>query len=306
MNLFLQAAYKVVDIPVHSCYDIGKDYFMPVVGSVLAFLFAYLIMWFQNRNAVNVEKEKEAIVKSHMKSFTQLYLNKALTEIDINYTMASAFLSNYKFEKPHEVKTYKFTNSSVETLLEIDSTRLYSAFEEYMITSKFRENYVEFTVTLRKINSILNYFNTLNEKFLQDKQDSANNIKNLYDKYLTKVLELLSSKNLNNENYLLRKDGLLISKMDDYNIFLRSRNTSKSASYFLLSIMRELINSMRNRESITEEDNYILQNYIVELQMLLLNEQIFYSYYNKNCDEISLKLNNYKIKLLTFKVAIES
>ncbi|UIR56960.1 hypothetical protein LZQ00_03880 [Sphingobacterium sp. SRCM116780] len=44
MNIFLQTAYKVIDIPTHSCYDIAKDFIIPVAGSFIAFGGAYLIM----------------------------------------------------------------------------------------------------------------------------------------------------------------------------------------------------------------------------------------------------------------------
>lgn len=60
MNLFLQAAYKVIDVPIHSCYEIFKDFIVPIFGSALGVFGAYYVMNKQLKKSNKKEQEDES------------------------------------------------------------------------------------------------------------------------------------------------------------------------------------------------------------------------------------------------------
>ncbi|WP_286753870.1 MULTISPECIES: hypothetical protein [Sphingobacterium] len=55
----LQAAYKIIEIPEHSCYEIFKDIFVPIIGSGLGVFGAYWVMSSQIKQTKQIESEKE-------------------------------------------------------------------------------------------------------------------------------------------------------------------------------------------------------------------------------------------------------
>lgn len=79
---FLQAAYKITEIPQHSCYDIGKDYIIPFFSTIVAFGGAVYIMKKQILKQKKIEEERISNENLLTKKIYRLNVKKLIEDLE--------------------------------------------------------------------------------------------------------------------------------------------------------------------------------------------------------------------------------
>ncbi|WP_447766999.1 hypothetical protein [Sphingobacterium faecium] len=81
MNLLLQAAYKVIDVPVHSCYDIAKDFIVPIFTILFSVIVVILGFILQKRHSDKTKYRDERETKIQNKDILELNNNPLITNL---------------------------------------------------------------------------------------------------------------------------------------------------------------------------------------------------------------------------------
>ncbi|GEM_PF-3714512 len=180
MSILLQAAYKIVDIPEHSCNEIFKDYIFPSIITIITIWAAVALSKYEfsknkKHELRSQEKEHEAIkalVLRNMRVISE-QIQKDSERMHI------AYLEGYDLKNGFVPKNSLFTFPELFTILNIDSVKLESVFiENYSDEEKLNEFYK----TLGVLQGVQVTYSTL--------QEANKNLVNIFKEYDIKILKV--------------------------------------------------------------------------------------------------------------------
>lgn len=304
MNLLLQAAYKVVEVPVHSCYDIGKDYFMPVVGSVLAFAGAFGIMCWQHSRSTKAEKRKEDDNKIIFSDFLALTLDKILVENDNNIKIFNRYIEEFKFDKRHNISRYLISQSGIKTIMKIEESKIHWAFTENSKNKEFRQSLSNYFTDIQTLNDIYILFNKNFEDFLAFHSTIGGEINNMYSLFYKEFDLLIQSDEVHSNNILIIKDGWLDNKLLELRDKFKDENIDMSNFKLLSNLIDDIFDYCR-KTGVKQQDQLFLQNHIVEIKIKLNQLKMKYENFTVNIEELKHIIQNCHNKLREFRQKID-
>ncbi|MEN5085707.1 hypothetical protein ABE426_04455 [Sphingobacterium faecium] len=303
MNLLLQAAYKVIDVPVHSCYDIGKDYLMPVLGSVLAFAGAYGIMcWQQSKNA-KAEKGKEDDNKIIFSDFLGLTLDKILIENDSNVLIFNRYLEELKFDKRHTISRYLINQSGIKTIIKIEESKIHWTFTEKSKDKDFRRSLSDYFTEIQTLNDTYIFFNKNFEDFLVVYNTIGVEINNMYSLFYKEFDLLIQSDEVHSNNILIIQNGWFDKKLLEFKDKCKNEHIDVSAFKLMSNLIDEIFDYCRE-SGVKQQDQLFLQNHIVEIKIKLNQLKLKYENFTANTKELIRIVQNCNNKLQKFRQKI--
>lgn len=167
MITFLQAAYKFVELPEHSCYDIGKDYIVPTLTIIFSIGGA---IWAVNRQH-RLEREKTEKLEKQQKimEFDMLKLNiekmisnMARAEKTINENIQNMSLENYD-----DVFVIKFTSVFHQATISIEFQNIFEFVSQKSESEKelFAEFWLATSSTIGYYHDIYDYLIYVNNEY---------------------------------------------------------------------------------------------------------------------------------------------
>lgn len=173
MNLFLQAAYKIQPDDVKTCYDVSKDFIVPILGPALGVIGAYIVMRLQmNRHET---KEKTDKLKQRKLELEMLKINNEKTILnnkhvlgEVNKLINDANLNNFSFIKINKfnstfyIAIHDLGYQKIFEFLDLKKTEEINLFVKYWSAiSNIPQTYIEFNEFLMYIVKENNKYNAL-------------------------------------------------------------------------------------------------------------------------------------------------
>lgn len=158
----MQAAYKVVDIPEHSCYDILKDYIVPILGSSLGIIGAYLVMKSQLSAQLEIEKNKGVKEYLIIKKIFKANISSAIEDLNFVYPVLKSEYEKVEIDKTGFYPTLRdMCPTSIDLIVKSNFESIFKAFlETNDEAEKFNETY---KIVIRLSNQIIRINNAIDK-----------------------------------------------------------------------------------------------------------------------------------------------
>ncbi|MEJ5143935.1 hypothetical protein [Sphingobacterium sp. MYb388] len=130
MNILLQAAYKVIDVPVHSCYDIAKDFIVPSLTIFVSVIVVYFGFYLQKRHLNQAKLLQERETKIQNKDILELNNESLITNLKFTIDSLIECKSNLNLDNFTRMNYPKYDSSQCSTIVSIGYISIFNLIDK--------------------------------------------------------------------------------------------------------------------------------------------------------------------------------